>query len=185
MKIDKCMSFAMFLVVSAASLLLLNSCGRKDASSEGCPANSYTANSDDILVVPADATLSVAGGSLVNGCSGGGSALYSPLTVVVTDANNNPKNNVCVTLYTDGFWYTDPNYNSFIIGEGPMNRVIATTNAAGRITLYWSTENLPAANPPSGTTPGTDVSSDSWVQAYSGTLTKTYSVNWTVSGCIP
>ena len=186
MKILRRTTLTLVLIGLLAATLFFNGCGRKEAASEGCPSNSYVANSDDIMTGPADATLSVSGGSLVGGgCSGGGTFLYSPLTFVVKDANSNPKNNVCITLYTDGFWYSNLNYSTLVTGEGPMNKVNAVTDANGRITLYWSTENLPSANPPSGTTAGTDIGGASWVQAYTGVLSKTYNVSWTVSGCAP
>ena len=145
------------------------------------------ANATDQIVGPGDFTF--VQGSSFSSLFPGGTALFSPTTFIVKDSVGVPRNNVCLIVYTDGFWYTDPTYSTVITGTGPMNARAVVTNDAGAVILYWSTEILPAANPVTvvaGTPPtytnGTDQTGQSWIQAYSGSLADTYNVNWTVLG---
>ena len=125
----------------------------------------------------------------------GGTVLISPLTYMVKDNAGAPRNKICITLYTggstgNGFWYSDNTYHTVVNGSGALNRIVAVTDDSGRATLYWSSENLPPANPVvssvTGTTitytAGKDQTGISWVQAYSGTLSTLFNLNWTVQG---
>jgi hypothetical protein len=193
MKIMRRTASALVLIGLLASALLFNGCGRKEAESEGCPAGSYVANDTDTLTGPADGTLTVS--SSFGNPSRGGTVLVSPLTYTVKDDAGVPRNKICITLYTggstgDGFWYSDSNYSTVVNGSGSLNRIVAVTDDSGRAKLYWSSENLPPANPvvSSGTgttityTAGSDQSGTSWVKAYSGILETIFNLNWTVKG---
>jgi hypothetical protein len=188
MKIVRKTISALVLIGLLASTLLFNGCGRQEAVSEGCPADSFAANSTDILSGPADDTFVTAP------CVPANIYIYPPLIFSVTDANNNPKNNVCIVLYTDGNWFADNTYTSLVTGVGSFNRIVAVTDDSGRSkSLYWGTYLLPASNPlkSSGTgtaisfTAGADQSGVSFVTAESGLLSKTFKSNWTVKGCQP
>ena len=185
---------AMILIGLLASTLLFNGCGRKEAESEGCPSGSFVANDTDSLIGPADKTFT--GDSSVGARFPGGTVLFSPLTFIVQDAAGVPRNKICLTLYTggstgNGFWYSDSTYSKVVNGSGALNRVVAVTDDNGKATLYWSSEDLPPANPRivssvTGTTitytAGADQTGTSWVKAYSGTLETIFNVNWTVKG---
>jgi hypothetical protein len=193
MKIMRRTTSALVLIGLLASTLLFNGCGRKEAETEGCPAGSYVANDTDTLTGPADGTVTVS--SSFGNPSFGGTVRVSPLTYTVQDKAGLLRNKICITLYTggstgNGFWYLDSNYSTVVQGSGSLNKIVAVTDNSGRATLYWSSENLPPANPvvSSGTgtaityTAGKDQSGISWVQAYSGTLTKVFNLTWTVQG---
>lgn len=171
----------------SALILLMQGCGRKEAVSEGCPSGTYEANSTDIINGPTDATFVVNSGFL--NAFPGGPIKVSPLTYTVLDANNEPRNKVCISFYTDGHWYSDNTYTTVVTGSGSLNKIVAVTDDSGRVTLYWSSVNLPSANPaiPGTTVPitytaGTDQSGDSFVNAYSGVLGKLFKWSWTVKG---
>jgi hypothetical protein len=193
MKIMRRMILALVLIGLLASTLLFNGCGRKEAESEGCPAETYMANDTDTLTGPADEAVTV------NSPFGNRALAHTyripPLTYTVQDNAGVPRNKVCITLYTggstgNGIWYLDSNYSTIAHGSGALNRVVAVTDDSGRATLYWSSETLPSANPVissvTGTTitytAGQDQSGTSWVQAYSGTLATVFNLNWTVQG---
>lgn len=184
---------ALVLVGLLASALLFNGCGRKEAESEGCPSGSYVANDTDTLIGPADGTFIA--GSSIGRPNFGGTVFFTPLTFTVKDIGSVPRNKVCLTLYTggstgNGFWYSDNTYSAVVNGSGALNRVVAVTDDSGRATLYWSSENLPPANPviSAGTgtaityTAGKDQTGISWVKAYSGTREAIFNLNWTVQG---
>ncbi len=169
-----------------AAIVLLQGCGSDVEDKQGCPSGSYLANATDTITGPDDATY--IGPSSFGSPFPGGSVRYSPITFTVTD-NVGPRNNVCLIVYTDGFWFTDATYLTAITGVGPMNTRAVATNDTGVAVLYWRTEVLPAANlvtastgTPTTYTAGADQTGQSWIQAYSGTLGKTYNVNWTVKG---
>lgn len=193
MKITRRTTLAFVLIGLLVSTLLFNGCGRKEAESEGCPAGSYVANDTDTLTGPADSTFTVS--SSFGFPSLGGTVLISPLTYTVTDNAGAPRNKICITLYTggstgNGFWYSDNTYHTVVHGSGALNKIVAETDNSGRATLYWSSENLPSANPvvSSGTgtaivyTAGKDQTGISWIQAYSGTLATVFNLSWTVQG---
>jgi hypothetical protein len=168
------------LMLLLSVVMLIDGCGNKESKNEGCPTDSFLANAGDSISGPADATFT--GNSYVGSPFPGGSFLYAPLQFTVTDSGGVPRNKVCLILYTDGFWYTNNTYTGIITGIGPMNAVVAVTNDFGNAILYWSTELLPPGIPAAGGTAGADQTGESWIQAYSGTITKTYNVNWTVKG---
>jgi hypothetical protein len=193
MKILRRTSSALVLICFLASILLVNGCGRKEAETEGCPSDSFVANDTDSLVGPSDSSFT--GGSSFGAPFPGGSVIITPLTYTVNDGAGLPRNKVCITLYTGGstghgFWYSDSTYSTVVNGSGALNRVVAVTDDSGRATLYWSTEDLPTANPvvSSGTgttisfTSGKDQTGTSWVKAYSGTRETVFNLNWTVKG---
>jgi hypothetical protein len=193
MKITRRTTLALVLIGLLASTLLFNGCGRKEAESEGCPAGSYVANDTDTLTGPVDGSFTAS--SSFGHPFLGGSFVFSPLTYTVTDNAGAPRNKICITLYTggstgNGFWYSDSNYSTVVNGSGALNRILAITDDSGRATLYWSSENLPSANPVvssvTGTTTtytaGKDQSGTSWVSAYSGSLFTVFNMSWTVQG---
>jgi hypothetical protein len=191
MKILRRTTSALVLIGLLASTLLVYGCGRKESATEGCPTGSFVANDTDTLTGPADGSF-VASSSFGNP-SLGGTFLVSPLTYIVKDITGFPRNKVCIALYTggstgNGFWYSDNTYSTIVHGSGALNRIVAVTDDSGRATLYWSTENLPPANPavPGTTagqfTAGKDQTGISFVKAYSGTLSTIFNESWTVQG---
>jgi len=193
MKITRRTTSALVLIGLLASTLLINGCGRKEAESEGCPSGTFEANDTDSLTGPADSSFTA--NSSFGNPSLGGTVIVSPLIYTVQDNTGVPRNKICITLYTggstgNGFWYSDNTYRTVVRGSGTLNRVVAVTDDSGRATLYWSSENLPPANPvvSSGTgtaitlTAGTDQTGTSWVKAYSGILQTIFNLNWTVQG---
>lgn len=188
MKLTARLFSVLVLAFLIASIVLFQGCGSDVADKQGCPSGSYLANATDTITGPGDATFT--GASSYNGPFPGGSVPYTPITFIIT-ADNIPRNNVCLIVYTDGFWYTNSLYQNgtAITGVGPMNTRAVVTNDTGVAILYWSTEILPAANlvttvTGSSTTytAGADQKGTSWIQAYSGALGWTYNVNWTVNG---
>lgn len=185
---------ALVLIGLLASTVLFNGCGRKEAESEGCPTGSFVANDTDTLTGPADSTFTVS--SSFGFPSSGGTVLISPLTYTVIDTAGAPRNKICITLYTggstggNGFWYSDSTYHTVVNGSGAFNKIVAETDDSGRATLYWSSENLPPANPVvssvTGTTTtytaGKDQTGTSFVTAFSGIHETTFNLNWTVQG---
>lgn len=179
---------ALLLILLSLSVLLATGCGRDEAQSEGCPSGSYVANSTDTITGPADGEIELI--SSFGSPYPGGIVYFAPLTYYVKDISGTPRNNVCVTFYTTGFWYSDNSYSSVVIGEGSLNKVLGVTDDSGRIMLFWSTGFVPAANPvvidatstPPTYTAGSDISGGSWVEAYSGILTSVFTESWTVKG---
>jgi hypothetical protein len=187
MKIVKKMVITVSMIFLVFSVMMINGCGSNEESkNQGCPSGSFLANSTDTITGPATATYT--GASSVNNPFPGGTVLYTPIVFTVNDASGAPRNKVCVIVYTDGFWYTNSTYATTINGTGPLNSLAVVTNDFGNAVLYWSTEVLPAANPaatiPPATTPtaGSDQKGQSFIQAYSGVLSKEYTVDWTVQG---
>jgi hypothetical protein len=191
MKMLKKMTSALVLIGLFASTLLFNGCGRQEAKDEGCPSGTYVANETDTIAGPVDETLTVA--SYFDSPALGGTERFTPLTYVVNDKDGNARNKVCITLYTDGIWYSDSTYSptSVVNGTGSLNRIVAVTDASGRATLYWSSEILPPGIPkalvipvavPPTYTAGADQSGISFVKAYSGTLETLFNLSWTVRG---
>lgn len=193
MKIVRRTTSALVLIGLLASTVLFNGCGRKEAESEGCPTGSFVANATDTLTGPADSTFTVS--SSFGFPSFGGTVIVSPLTYTVKDIAGVPRNKICISLYTggstgNGFWYSDSTYHTVVNGSGALNKIVAETDDSGRATLYWSSENLPPANPvvssATGTTitytAGKDQTGVSFVQAYSGTLSTLFNLSWTVQG---
>jgi len=187
MKIVKRMIITVSMIFFIFSVMMINGCGSNKASTDqGCPSGSFLANSTDSITGPANTTQTVSSPSGFPFM--GGSVLFTPLVFTVNDASGAPRNKVCVILYTDGFWYTNPTYSTTINGTGPLNALAVETDDLGNAVLYWSTEALPPANPavahpPAITvTAGADQKGQSFVQAYSGVLSKEYTVDWTVQG---
>ncbi len=187
MKTVKRMVITVSMIFFVFSVMMTNGCGSdKESKNEGCPSGSFLANSTDTITGPANVTFT--GASSVGNLFPGGSVLYTPLVFTVNDASGAPRNKVCVIVYTDGFWYTNSTYSTTINGTGPLNSIAVVTDDLGNAVLYWSTEVLPTANPsiiiPPATTPtaGSDQVGQSFVQAYSGGLSKEYTVDWTVKG---
>jgi hypothetical protein len=191
MKTLKKIISALILIGLLALTLLFNGCGRQEAKDEGCPSGTYVANSTDAIAGPLDEIITVNSG--FDNPSPGGTVIISPLTYTVNDKDGNPRNKVCITLYTDGIWYSDNTYSpsSVVNGTGPLNRIVAVTDASGKATLYWSTEILPPANqktlvlpitvPPTYTA-GSNITGESFINAYSGVLGDLFTWSWTVTG---
>lgn len=155
------------LILLAVPVSLLKGC----ASEEGCPAvhTVYTrcapyANSGDTITGPEDGELTMSSGF------GGGTVFYMPLQYVVRDSNGAPRNNVCVDFYTDGYFYADINYLTYLPTSGIGGKITLRTNDRGVICLYWSTEDLP----------DTPSNGDTFVEAMSGPVSHTFTVTWTV-----
>jgi hypothetical protein len=170
------------MIVGMVSLLGILGCGNSAGNAEnGC--SGYWAKSDDTLTGPANGTLIEPEGWT------GGFENYSPLLYTITDSNGQPRNGVCIEFYTDGFWSTSSAYLYDLIGVGPMNRILGITDVSGNIQLFWTSEFLPPSNPivstGTSTTAGKDQTGTTWVNAYSGTLTHTFQVDWTVKGMQP
>jgi hypothetical protein len=187
MKIVKRMAVTVSMIFFVFSVMMINGCGsNKESKDQGCPSGSFLANSDDKITGPANVIFT--GASSFGSPFPGGTVLFTPLVFTVNDATGAPRNKVCVILYTDGFWYTSPTYATAINGTGPLNSIAVATDDFGNAVLYWSTEVLPPANPASIIPPattltaGADQKGQSFVQAYSGVLSKEYTVDWTVQG---
>jgi hypothetical protein len=171
----------------AAVVILLPGCGADVADSQGCPSGSYLANSTDILTMPEDGDETKLSPFLSP--YPGGPLHLTPILVTVTDAQGVPRNNVCVRFYSDGIWYTEHTHSTLATVDA-SNSVVAVTNDAGVIILHWSTYILPSANAatvdasttPPTVTEGADISGDSFIQAYSGTLSDIFIEAWTVQG---
>ncbi len=184
MKLTARLFSVLVLAFLIAPIVLLQGCGSDVADKQGCPSGSYLANATDTITGPSDDTFT--GASSFGSPFPGGSVRYTPITFKVTDSGGN-RNNVCLIVYTDGFWFTDLTYGTTITGVGPMNTRAVVTNDTGVAVLYWITEILPAANlATAGTgttfTAGAAQTGQSWIQAYSGSLGWTFNVDWTVEG---
>ena len=182
MKIVKKMVITVSMIFLVFSVMMINGCGsNKESKNQGCPSGSFLANDTDTITGPANVIETFA-------FFPGGSVLFTPLVFTVNDASGAPRNKVCVIVYTDGFWYTNSTYLTTINGTGPMNSIAVATDDFGNAILYWSTEVLPPANPPTIIPPattltaGADQKGQTFVQAYSGVLSKEYTVDWTVQG---
>jgi hypothetical protein len=193
MTILKSRAVAIFLMLLSSSVLLLNGCGREEAKSEGCPSGSFVANSTDTITGPVDGSFTIS--SSFDNLFTGGRQNFAPLAYTILDKSGVPRNKVCVTFYTggsftNGVWYLDNSYSTVVNGTGALNSVVAVTDDNGRITLFWSTGLLPAANPvvvdssvtPNTYTAGADQTGTTFVQAYSGTLSTQFVESWTIKG---
>jgi hypothetical protein len=166
----KKMAASALMLLMVLMLMPLAGCGSDDAKNDGCPSDSYEANSTDIILGPADSSATVSNFP-------GGLATVSPLLYTITDKDGIPRNKVCMIFYTNGIFFTNNTYSVPFTGAN----VIGVTDGLGKITLYWGAL-LPPSNPVVGTTSGKDQTVDSWVQAYSGTLTSIFKYTWTVKG---
>jgi hypothetical protein len=178
MKVTRIKRAALVSIILMSLFLFAGGCGSKDAKNEGCPSGTNTANSADKLIGPVNTTLvesSPNGNPFI-----GGTEFFTPLVFVVQDEQSNPRNKVCVRFYTDGFYYTDNLYSTQI--NAPGGTIVGVTDDVGKVTVFWSTENLPIAQPAIGTVAGKDSTGQSFVQANSGVLSTTYHVDWTVQG---
>lgn len=181
----KIISLLIFATLTA-SVLLLKGCGVSDEPQyRACPSGSVLANSTDIITSTPDDTWSwdplyFPGLPL-------GSLPIGPVTFKVTDSSGLPKNKVCISFTTDGFWWTDIDYTTQLVGTGVTNRVTAATDAHGVIVLYWSSEPIPYSAPATSAggsvSKGTDQKGKSQIYALSGALADTFDVDWTVVGC--
>ena len=149
-----------------------------------CPANSVLANATDVLTIPSDDSKTVPSPS--GSPFPGGFIVETPLIFTVEDSTGIPKNNVCLTFLTDGFWFADSGYSIPIAGVGAGNQISVVTDDTGKATVYWESELLPAAAPISFATgtaaPGKDQSGQSFIQVYTGVKTGVFNLNWTVQG---
>jgi hypothetical protein len=170
-------------------IFLSYGCGNKEAKSTGCPAGSLTANATDKIVGPANETLSITN-------FGGGSVRYAPLVFTVYEADGvTPKNNICLELFTGGVyaggvWYPDALYeaNPPIVGDGPMNKITASTNVSGKVQVYWTTGSMPASQPSYTDTVGArqdgpTLPEQEWINVYSGAVAAQWKTDITINGC--
>ncbi len=140
------------------SLTQLTGCGSDDAKNDGCPSDSYEANSTDSIIAPDSVTQTVSGGSSVT---------LAPLLFSVVDKDGNPRNKVCMIFYTDGTFYTDNTYSTAFTGAN----LIGVTDGQGKVVLYWKSQVLPST---------TGQTANSFIQVYSGVLTKLVTFSWTI-----
>jgi hypothetical protein len=170
------------MLLLASTVMLLKGCGGNPdgAKLAGCPSGSLLANTGDSLSVsPGSVTTSaiVFTGSAANTVG----IPVVPLVYQVMGVGGDPRNKVCVKLYTNGtFW--DSNY-----AVAQSNPLTVATDAGGIATVYWSTAPLvtsmtaSAGSPP---TPGADSGPyRSFINAYSGPVLNLYTNDVTVSGC--
>jgi hypothetical protein len=165
-------------VILMSLFLLAGGCGSKDAENEGCPSGTFTANSTDSLIGPVDEKflfISPPGDPFT-----GGTRPFTPLIFEVRDQQFNPRNKVCIRFFTDGFFYTDNVFSTQI--NAPGNTIIGVTDDVGKVTVYWSTETLPAAQPAVGASAGKDIVAQSFVHAFSGVAEARFLYDWTVQG---
>ena len=149
-----------------------------------CPSNSVLAIASDVMTVPPDESKTVLtpNGSILAPSF----IVLTPMNFVVTDSGGIPRNNVCLTFITDGFWFTDSSYAFPLQGVGGGNQISVVTDDTGKATVYWESELLPAPAPVSFATgsaaPGKDQSGQSFIQVYSGVKSGLFNLNWTVQG---
>ncbi len=148
-------ALVLLLIISLTQLI---GCGSDDAKNDGCPSDSYEANSTDIINAPIDTSQTVSGGSAVT---------VTPLLFSVVDKDGNPRNKVCMIFYTDGTFYTDNSYSVPFTGAN----LIGVTDGQGKVLLYWKSQVLPST---------TGQTTTSFVQVYSGVLTKLVTFTWTI-----
>ena len=168
----KKISTSALMLLIIMMLIPLFGCGNNASKNDGCPSDSYEANSTDVIVPPANSSYTLLAPFP------GGFVDATPLLFSVTDKAGNPQNKVCMIFYTNGIFYTD---NSYTVPYNSVN-VVGVTDDQGEILLYWGSSFLPASNPLSGTTSGTDITINNFVQAYSGVSTLTFNFAWTVQG---
>lgn len=162
----KKISHLALILLLIMSLIPLVGCGSNEAKNDGCPSDSYEANSTDIIVPPADTSQTLPKNF------GGGAPLVTPLLFSVTDKDGNPRNKICMIFYTDGTFYTDNSYSVPFTGAN----LIGVTDGQGKVVLFWK----PPVLPPSSA--AGDQTIDTFVQAYSGVLSKLFKFTWTVPG---
>jgi len=184
MKIVHRIPYTFTLIVLVSLLMLISGCGGTDESKDqGCPSDAPFANSTDIITGPLNDEITAA--SYLYDPFEAQPIFYPPVVFTVTDKDGEPRNNICLIVYTDGTLYTDKTYTTPVGSSGP---VAVVTDDYGNAYLYWSTEVLPAAMPamiiPPSTTPtaGSDQTGESFISVYSGVLYKDFVVKWTVEG---
>jgi len=161
-------------VASALALILLtlgvlNGCGDNKFGDVECPSGSLQASSTDLIIGPGDETIAI------TGAWPGNIFITAPITFTVFDQDGiTPKNNMCVVLYTNGSWFSDDTYFTFMLGTGSLNRIMKKTDNSGRVIVYWATEFIPAAS-------ATALEGTSFISAYSGAIMDTFNVKWTVA----
>lgn len=177
----------MILMILSATILLVNACGRKEAATDGCPAGSYMANSTDKILGGGKETYELSGGIGTDPLTSVGNfALrYTPVIFTVVEKNGEPRNNVCIVLYTNGYYWADYDYSIPLTGTGNYNRITMSTDASGRIAVYWATEILPLSAPTRAGAAGLDQKGNSFLTANTGVLSATFEVDWTVKGNVP
>ena len=178
MKVTRKKRATLVPVILMSLFLLAGGCGSKDAKNEGCPSGTVTASSTDSLIGPTDGKqtfISPPGNPFP-----GGTVLLTPLIFEVRDQQFNPRNKVCIRFFTDGFFYTDNLYTTQI--NAPGNTIVGVTDDVGKVTVYWSTETLPAAQPAVGASAGKDIVAQSFVHAFSGVAEARFLYDWTVQG---
>jgi len=183
------------LLAMALPVLLMQGCGQPIAKDQGCPSDTYIANSTDLITGPPD-TEFIGLSSFNNPYPGGFSINFTPVEFLVTDSAGVPRNNICIFAYTGDsssglggpYWYTDETYATTIVGSGPFSARIIVTNDAGVAKVFWSTAVLPPANvkfivPPSTAfKAGSDIKGTSFIKVSSGAVSGEFNVNWTVQG---
>jgi hypothetical protein len=152
------------ILILIMSLMSLYGCGSEDAKNDGCPSDSYEANSTDIIITPDNAS------QTLPTTFGGGAVTVTPLLFSVTDKDGNPRNKICMIFYTDGTFYTDNSYSIPFTGAN----LIAVSDGQGKVILYWKSPVLPAPSTAGAQTV------DSFVQVYSGVLSRLFTYTWTI-----
>lgn len=184
-----------FLVLSLP-VLLVQGCGQPVAKDQGCPSDTYLANSTDSITAPPD--VGFVGASYFGFPYGGGSVVMTPLSFKVTASDGVPRPNVCLNAYTADtmtgpgpYWYSDDKYTTVIFGTGAFNARTIVTDDTGVARVFWSSADLPPALPAliTGGTPtaptytaGKDQSGTSYINVQSGSKEATFNLNWTVQG---
>ncbi len=163
------------LLIIASSLVMLKGCGNTD-NEEGCPAQLTLYTTCENWALDTDSITGPASGSLSMGSGfSGGSVYYSQFKYVIYDSKGKPRNNICIELTTDGYFYTDRNYSNVAPSLGAMpGHMILRTDDYGATCVYWSTEDLPMSG-------SEDITGDSWIHAYSGAISHDYQIDWTVT----
>lgn len=163
------------LIFLIAPALLLNGCGTESGAPpvltiyEKC--ENWANDTDIFEFAPEDDTQTISGTFL------GGPIHYAPLFYVLSDAQGNPRNGVCISFSTDGTFFLDKDHTMPISSTGALTNITLRTDEFGAIYVYWATEDLPAA-PGSGSP---DETGQSFVTATSGSRTHDFTVDWTVS----
>jgi len=186
MKILQRMVYTISMIFIMSLVMMINGCGsNKESKNEGCPSGSFLANSTDKM---SDFTLGAIDRHVYLGSwtSVNGVPYVPEPQITVTDEKGDPRNNVCLVLTTNGFWWTDNTYTSQINGTGVSNQIIATTGHDGTVSLHWSTYSLPLSSAATSTT--TDGSAVKYPAALigvsSGAVSKLYTTaDISIKGC--
>jgi hypothetical protein len=162
------------LTLLVAPVLLLYGCGAESGAPEMLTlyekCENWANDTDVFEVAPESGTLTISGTFL------GGSIQYAPLFYVLSDAQGNPRNGVCVSFSTDGTFYLDESRTLPITPSiSGVTNITLRTDYSGAIYVYWATEDLPSAG-------GTDdETGQTWVSARSGSRTHDFTIDWTIS----